>query len=71
MHPHYGVGNEHYKDGMGHALFLAMGFTFETTVAVGRMVLAGVLDRHPELKLLLAHSGARGAAAPARATSPC
>ncbi|OWY91220.1 2-amino-3-carboxymuconate-6-semialdehyde decarboxylase, partial [Phytophthora megakarya] len=33
LHPHYGVGNEHYAE-YGHVLFLALGFTFETTVAV-------------------------------------
>lgn len=56
LHPHYGVGNEHYHN-YGHALFLALGFTFETTVAVSQLVLSGMLDRVPELKLLLAHSG--------------
>lgn len=33
VHPHNGVGNEFYG-GFGHALFLALGFPFETTVAV-------------------------------------
>ncbi|GMF30975.1 unnamed protein product [Phytophthora lilii] len=57
LHPHYGVGNEHY-DKYGHALFLALGFTFETTVAVSQLVLSGLLDQVPDsLRLLLAHSG--------------
>jgi predicted TIM-barrel fold metal-dependent hydrolase len=56
VHPHYGVGNEHFK-GTGHSLPLALGFTFETTTAVARLVLAGVLDRFPKLRLMLAHSG--------------
>ncbi|TYZ58903.1 hypothetical protein PybrP1_009507 [[Pythium] brassicae (nom. inval.)] len=56
LHPHYGVGNEHYHQ-YGHALFLALGFTFETTVAVSQLVLSGMLDVVPDLKLLLAHSG--------------
>jgi aminocarboxymuconate-semialdehyde decarboxylase len=57
LHPHYGVGNEHYGK-YGHALFLALGFTFETTVAVSQLVLSGLLDQVPEtLRLLLAHSG--------------
>jgi aminocarboxymuconate-semialdehyde decarboxylase len=56
VHPHYGVGNEHFA-GTGHALFLALGFPFETTVAVSRLVLSGEFDRNPSLKLLLAHSG--------------
>lgn len=56
LHPHYGVGTEHFG-GFGHTLFLALGFTFETTTAVARLILAGVMDKTPELKLLLAHTG--------------
>lgn len=57
----------------GHVLPLALGFPFETTIvssvtlsgitphevsqAITRLILAGVLDRHPNLRLLLAHSG--------------
>jgi len=57
MHPHYGVGNEHFYD-TGHSLFLALGFPFETTVAVSRLIVSGTLDRFPNLKLLVAHAGA-------------
>ena len=57
LHPHYGVGVEHYHD-TGHALFLALGFPFETTVAVSRLIVMGTLDRIPKLKLLVAHAGA-------------
>ena len=57
LHPHYGVGNEHYNDS-GHALFLALGFPFETTVCVSRMIVSGALDKMPKLKLLVAHAGA-------------
>ena len=32
-----GVGNEHFHDS-GHALFLALGFPFETTVSVSRLI---------------------------------
>ena len=61
LHPHYGVAGsapELYgpKDN-GHVLPLALGFPFETTIAITRLILAGTLDRHPTLKLLLAHSG--------------
>lgn len=57
LHPHYGVGNEHYHDA-GHALFLALGFPFETTVCVSRLIVSGTLDQVPNLKLLVAHAGA-------------
>jgi predicted TIM-barrel fold metal-dependent hydrolase len=56
LHPHYGLGNEHYAN-TGHSLFLALGFPFETTMAVSRLILSGCFDRHPNLKLLLAHAG--------------
>lgn len=60
LHPHYGLpasvygprGNEY-----GHVLPLALGFPLETTIAVTRMLLSGVWDRHTKLNVLLAHSG--------------
>ncbi|KDQ17334.1 hypothetical protein BOTBODRAFT_156094 [Botryobasidium botryosum FD-172 SS1] len=59
IHPHYGVGGADAwgERDNGHVLPLALGFPFETTTAITRLILAGVLDRHPSLKLLLAHSG--------------
>jgi len=58
LHPHYGITKEAWGDkGNGHVLPLALGFPMETTIATTRLILAGVLDRHPTLRLLLAHSG--------------
>jgi aminocarboxymuconate-semialdehyde decarboxylase len=57
LHPHYGLGNEKYHDA-GHALFLALGFPFETTAAVSRLIVRGVFDEVPQLKILVAHAGA-------------
>jgi predicted TIM-barrel fold metal-dependent hydrolase len=56
IHPHYGVG---YRDltGYGHSLLLALGFPFETTVAATRLILSGLFDRYPRLRLVLAHGG--------------
>jgi len=58
LHPHYGVGGDAWgpRDN-GQVLPLALGFPFETTTAITRLILAGVLDRHPDLCILLAHSG--------------
>ncbi|KII92617.1 hypothetical protein PLICRDRAFT_478532 [Plicaturopsis crispa FD-325 SS-3] len=58
LHPHYGVDGKAFgeKDN-GHVLPLALGFPFETTTAATRLILSGVLDRFPKLRLLLAHSG--------------
>lgn len=56
IHPHYTVGSD-WLAGYGHAPLLALGFTFETTAAVTRLILGGVLERHPQLRLILAHTG--------------
>ncbi|TFY77957.1 hypothetical protein EWM64_g6060 [Hericium alpestre] len=61
LHPHYGVGGGENVWGErenGHVLPLALGFPFETTAAVTRLILSGLLDRHPNMRILLAHAGA-------------
>lgn len=62
LHPHYGLPDEAFGGPStiaksGHVLPLALGFPLETTIAVTRMYLAGVFDRHQDLQMLLAHSG--------------
>jgi predicted TIM-barrel fold metal-dependent hydrolase len=62
LHPHYGLpdaafGGSEVVARSGHVLPLALGFPLETTIAISRMFLAGVFDRFPNLKMLLAHSG--------------
>ncbi|KAL4887414.1 hypothetical protein BJY04DRAFT_2126 [Aspergillus karnatakaensis] len=62
LHPHYGLPDEAFGGPevtarYGHVLPLALGFPLETTIAVTRMLLSGVFDRFPKLKILLAHSG--------------
>lgn len=56
VHPHHGLGNE-AMGGYGHAMALALGFPFETTAAVTRLILGGALDRFPGLRLMVAHAG--------------
>lgn len=56
VHPHYSAAVDDLRD-FGHALPVAIGFPFETTIAVSRLVFAGVLHRHPTLKLLVSHGG--------------
>jgi predicted TIM-barrel fold metal-dependent hydrolase len=60
LHPHYGLPSDVWgsrNEDYGHVLPLALGFPMETTIAVARMYLAGVFDKVPELRMLLAHSG--------------
>lgn len=54
MHPTSGFPNERFGiNGMN----VLLGWPFETTLAVTRLVFGGVLHRHPGLKLVLAHGG--------------
>lgn len=54
LHPHYCVGAAELR-GHGNVLPIAVGFPMETTVAVTRLLLAGVLHRFPSLKIAVAH----------------
>lgn len=54
VHPAY---NEHHFRLEAFYLDNVIGNMLETTIAVERLVCAGVLDQYPELRLLLVHSG--------------
>ncbi|MGY2085385.1 amidohydrolase family protein [Blastococcus sp. SYSU DS0539] len=56
VHPHHGIGLPE-MDGFGHALPLALAFPFETTTALVRLAMSGVLDRHPYLRVIGSHGG--------------
>jgi predicted TIM-barrel fold metal-dependent hydrolase len=56
IHPHYAAAVEELR-GFGHAFPVGMGFPFETTIAIARLVFAGVLSRHPGLRLIASHGG--------------
>jgi aminocarboxymuconate-semialdehyde decarboxylase len=54
LHPAY---NNHHPGLEGYHLQNAIGNQLETTVAAERLIVTGVLDRHPGLRLLLVHAG--------------
>lgn len=56
IHPKDGVALDALR-GYRHVLPVGIGFPMETTVAVARLVLGGVLHRFPHLRLMLAHGG--------------
>jgi aminocarboxymuconate-semialdehyde decarboxylase len=56
VHPHYAVAIDQLG-GFGTVLPLGVGFPVETSIAVARLILSGVTERHPGLKLLVAHAG--------------
>jgi aminocarboxymuconate-semialdehyde decarboxylase len=54
LHPTSAVGPERF--GL-HGVHVLVGWPFETTLAVTRLIFEGVLERHPGLKLILSHGG--------------
>jgi predicted TIM-barrel fold metal-dependent hydrolase len=56
IHPHDGVALDQLA-GYGNSLPLGLGFPFETTIALTKLVFSGVLRRFPKLRLMVAHGG--------------
>ena len=54
IHPHYAAAVDELR-GFGHAFPVALGFPFETSIALARLVFAGVLGRHPGLRVVGSH----------------
>jgi aminocarboxymuconate-semialdehyde decarboxylase len=47
-----------FADAMpGYALPIRVGFPFDTTLCVTRMIYGGVFERHPQLSFIVAHTG--------------
>ena len=56
IHPSAPPGTK-YLDVMKYNLIASVGFMFDTSLAVARMIFDGFLDRYPNLKLIAAHGG--------------
>jgi aminocarboxymuconate-semialdehyde decarboxylase len=54
IHPNQVLGAERMKD---YNLANLIGNPTDTSVAVAKLIFGGVLERYPQLKLLLAHAG--------------
>jgi aminocarboxymuconate-semialdehyde decarboxylase len=54
LHPAYGEYGSALED---YYFTNVLGFLFDTTIAIERLIVAGVLDRHPELRIVLLHGG--------------
>jgi aminocarboxymuconate-semialdehyde decarboxylase len=54
LHPNDVAGHERYQD---YYLTNLIGNPLDTTIAIGRMLLGGVFERHPKLKVCLVHAG--------------
>ncbi len=44
-------------EGYGGALHLSLGRVIEVSVAASRLVLSGIMERHPDLKIVMSHTG--------------
>jgi aminocarboxymuconate-semialdehyde decarboxylase len=63
IHP---VGHTHPERLNHHYLLNIVGHPLESTLAVSNLIFGGVLEDHPELKIVVAHGGGYLAAYPAR-----
>jgi aminocarboxymuconate-semialdehyde decarboxylase len=54
IHPIMPVGKERMWD---YRLDVLLGFPFDTTLAAARIVFSGILERYPDLKIILSHLG--------------
>ncbi len=56
LHPTDAVFQE-MLDGYNGALHLSLGRVIEVSVAASRLILSGLMERHPRLKIILSHTG--------------
>jgi aminocarboxymuconate-semialdehyde decarboxylase len=54
LHPMFPLGTEHMNE---YELPLRVGFIYDTTTALTRMIYAGVFERYPDFPFILAHTG--------------
>jgi aminocarboxymuconate-semialdehyde decarboxylase len=56
LHP-CDVGFQHILDGYGGALHLSLGRIVDVSVSAYRLVLSGIMERHPDLTVVMSHTG--------------
>jgi predicted TIM-barrel fold metal-dependent hydrolase len=54
LHPAYPTTYEAVR---GHEMVAGLGLMFDTTIALTRIILCGILEEHPRLKLVCPHAG--------------
>ncbi len=60
LHPARGAGFADYaaEDTSRYEIWWALGWPYETSVAMARLVFSGLLERHPDIKIITHHLGA-------------
>ncbi len=56
VHPENGVALD-VLEGYRHTLPVGIGFPMETTIALTRLIFGGILQKYPDLRILVAHGG--------------
>ena len=57
LHPTDAVFADMLSDGYGGALAPSLGRVVEVSVAAMRLIFSGIMERHPNLKLVMSHTG--------------
>ncbi len=57
LHPTDAVFQDMLIDGYNGALFVSLGRVIEVSVAAMRLIFSGVMERHPNLKIFMSHTG--------------
>jgi aminocarboxymuconate-semialdehyde decarboxylase len=57
LHPTDAVFQDMLLDGYGGALFASLGRVIEVSVAAMRLVFSGIMERHPNLTIVMSHTG--------------
>jgi aminocarboxymuconate-semialdehyde decarboxylase len=57
LHPTDAVFQNMLIDGYNGALFVSLGRVIEVSVAAMRLIFSGVMERHPNLKIFMSHTG--------------
>ncbi len=57
LHPTDAVFQDMLIEGYGGALHLSLGRVVEVSVAAMRLVFSGIMERHPNLKIVMSHTG--------------
>ncbi|WP_343242523.1 MULTISPECIES: amidohydrolase family protein [unclassified Streptomyces] len=60
LHPARGAGFADYasEDTSAYEIWWALGWPYETSVAMARLVFSGLMERHPDIKIITHHLGA-------------
>lgn len=57
LHPTDAVFYEQFNEGYGGALHLSMGRVVEVSVGAARLIFSGIMERHPNLRIIMSHTG--------------